>query len=165
MANVQDDTAHWESDRPDQRAARSTRARASVDPGPPGRPVFAWLVFALARLWVVCLLLVAAAVAGISIYEYAQTQQELNQVRESPGEAAYSVVAYRRELARQIEAMELNAADYIESETLPTPPERPRLLAEIDNLRERNAGERRSARAVYAADTARPRRNEPRVPD
>lgn len=157
MANVEDDAAHWEPKEARSRTAQPEPAR--------GRPMFAWFVFALARLWVVSLLLVAAAVAGVSVYEYAQTQQELSQLRESPGEASYAVVAYRRELARQIEAMELDEADYIESETLPTPPERPRTLVEIDGLRERNDRERRSVRAAATADTGRPRRNEPRVPD
>jgi hypothetical protein len=165
MATVQDDADHWDNQREDPASANAERTRATLDRGPSGRPVFAWVVFALARLWVVCLLLVAAAVAGISVYEYAQSQQELSQVRESPGEQSYAVVAYRRELARQIEEMEVNEADYIESGTLPLPPERPRLLVEIDNLRERNASASRSARAARAADTARPRRSDPRVPD
>jgi hypothetical protein len=158
MANLHEDAEHWDTRREDPAAAKPERTRATLDRGPSGRNVFAWIVFALARLWVVCLLLVAAAVAGISVYEYAQSQQELSQLREQPGEQAYAIVAYRRELARQIEEMEQNEADYIESETLPPPPERPRLLVEIDNFRERNASQRRTARDTYARETARPRR-------
>ncbi|MBC7768208.1 MAG: hypothetical protein H7124_05425 [Phycisphaerales bacterium] len=157
MANVEDDAAHWEAEQQSGRAAQADRPRV--------QPMIAWFIFALARLWVVCLLLVAAAVAGISVYEYAQTKQELTQLRESPGAPSYAVVAYRRELARQIEAMELDEVDYIESETLPTPPDRPRQLSEIDNLRERNARERRNARSASSESSARPRRNESRVPD
>jgi hypothetical protein len=163
MATAQDHEDHWDNQREDPASTTTERGRVTMERGPSGRNVFAWVVFALARLWVVCLLLVAAAVAGISVYEYAQSQQELSQVREAPGEHAYAVVAYRRELARQIEEMELSEADYIESGTLPLPPERPRLLVEIDNLRERNAEERRSARNAYTERTSRPRRSG--VPD
>jgi hypothetical protein len=163
MATVQDDADHWDNQRDDQASANTERSRVTMERGPSGRNVFAWVVFALARLWVVCLLLVAAAVAGISVYEYAQSQQELSQVREAPGEQAYAVVAYRRELARQMEEMEMNEADYLESGTLPLPPERPRMLVEIDNLRERNAEERRAARNAYTNRTSRPLRSG--VPD
>ena len=158
MSNVEEEAtaAGWEHD---------GGARV-VQPGLWSRERFMpWFVRALARLWVVSLLLVAAAVAGISVYELNRTYRELGEVREEPGPASYAVVAYRRELARQVDDMKRDEVDFVSTETLPIPPDRPRQLVEIDSLRQRNALGRRAALESRAEDTARPRRTEPRIPD
>ncbi|MGE3141788.1 MAG: hypothetical protein AB7L65_00565 [Hyphomonadaceae bacterium] len=104
--------------------------------------IVTWAVRALARFWVVCLLLLAAAFGGISVFQYMQMKAQLNELRAAPGAQSYAVVAYRRELARQVHAY---SRDWDDLEVLPTPPARPRLLEEIDLARQRNAEIRRSA--------------------
>jgi hypothetical protein len=145
--------------------ANAWEERASRAPDPPRDRFLGWFIRALARLWVVSLVLVTAAAAGIAVYELNQTYRELHVAREEPGAASYAVVAYRRELARQVDNMKRDEVDYLTTETLPVPPERPRQLADIDSLREDNAAIRRAALASRSEDGARPRRGEPRIPD
>lgn len=92
------------------------------------------IIRTIARLWVVCLLLVGAAFAGITLNQMMQRQAQLNELRKEPGPDAYAVVAYQRELERQIRAYNQNWR----SESVPTPPPRPRLLEDIDLARLRN---------------------------
>lgn len=91
------------------------------------------VVRAVARLWVISLLLTTAAFSGISVYQLLQTQAELTELRKTPGPDAYAVVAYRRELERQIRANDQRWRE----ESVPQPPPRPRLLEEIDLARRR----------------------------
>lgn len=93
-----------------------------------------WLVRAVARLWVVSLLLCAAAFGGIAVNQLLLTQAELNELRQAPGADAYAVVAYRRELARQIRLYNRSWR----ADSVPSPPQRPRLLEDIDLARQRN---------------------------
>jgi hypothetical protein len=95
--------------------------------------LFGLIVRLVARLWVTSLLLLAAAFGGISVYQLLQTRAELAELREAPGPEAYAVVAYRRELERQIQAYSRNWR----AEAVPAPPPRPRLLEEIDIARPR----------------------------
>ncbi len=155
MSNVEDEARVWE-----ERGARAAAPERS-----PGDRFLGWFIRALARLWVVSLLLVTAAGAGIAVYELNRTYRELSEAREAPGAASYAVVAHRRELERQVDNMKRDEVDYVTSETLPIPPDRPRQLVEIDSLRERNAAARRAALAARSQDGARPRRGEPRIPD
>jgi hypothetical protein len=117
---------------------------AEVDEAYPAQPVsgpawwsaLAWCLRALARVWVVGLLIFSAAFAGIGAYKAYETRAELAEIRKAPGPQAYAVVAYRRELARQIRAYGRHWRD---PDAVPEPPERPRLLYEIDNARQRSA--------------------------
>jgi hypothetical protein len=88
-------------------------------------------VRALARLWVISLLFVTAAFSGIAIYHLYQTRAELAELRQEPGPDAYAILAYKRELERQIRA---NAKTW-HADVAPTPPPRPRLMEEIDLAR------------------------------
>jgi hypothetical protein len=99
--------------------------------------VLAWCVRALARVWVVGLLVFAAAFAGIGVYKTFETRAELTEMRKAPGPQPYAVVAYRRELARQIRAYSRN---WNNPDAVPQPPPRPRLLSEIDAARDQGAG-------------------------
>jgi hypothetical protein len=157
MSNVEEETTGW--------SGGDSAARLVPPPPPRTSRALAWTVRALARLWIVSMLLMAAAVAGIAVFVLGQTQEQLRIVREEPGAASYSVVAYRRELARQVEEMRRDEVDNVSAETLPTPPDRPRQLVEIDSLRERNAEERRLANIAAANRSARPRITDPRIPE
>jgi len=122
---------------------------ASEDPPPgveiPPEPLFApepqtWVVWVgrigrlVSRLWVVGLLLAAAMGSGVALNQMFQAQSRLESLRQEPGPDAYAIVAYRRELARQIEVYRrARTADVV-----PQPPPRPRLLEEIDIARQRN---------------------------
>ena len=118
----------------------------AVDEGqPPAQPawvgVATFIVRSIARLWIAVMLLVVAAFAGIAVYQFSQSTGELTQLQKAPGPRAYAVVAYRRELAREIRAYGRNWRD---EEAVPTPPSRPELLEEIDLARARNAELRRT---------------------
>lgn len=89
------------------------------------------VVRAVARIWLTGLILMATAFAGIAIFALVQTHAELHELRKSPGPDAYAVVAYRRELERQLLALDDGWGD----EVVPRPPARPRLLEEIDLAR------------------------------
>ncbi len=99
-----------------------------------GMAVLALIVRTLARLWVIGLLLLGAAFAGIAINQMMQRQAQLEELRRRPGPDAYAIVAYRRELERQLRAYSQNWR----SDSVPTPPQRPRLLEDIDLARARN---------------------------
>ncbi len=86
---------------------------------------------ALARLWVISLLLFAAAFGGIAVNLVLQDQARLALLRRAPGPDAYAVVAYRRELERQVRAL---SRDW-RADAVPSPPSRPRLMEEIDLAR------------------------------
>ncbi len=86
---------------------------------------------AIARLWVISLLLFAAAFGGIAVNLLLQDQAQLALLRRAPGPGAYAVVAYRRELERQVRAY---GRDW-RTEAVPSPPSRPRLMEEIDLAR------------------------------
>lgn len=152
MTNMDEGEAKWETAR-DQRLL------------PADQPVwmrfFTWGVRAIARLWVVTLLLVAAAIAGISLYELNNTNGRLERVREEPGVGPYAVVAYRRQLERRIAEVRANE---ITLDTLPLPPERPRLLVEIDRLRAQNQALRNNEAASRQRRDVRPRRDGPGAP-
>ena len=102
-----------------------------VEPARAATPLFGLIVRFFARLWVISLLLAAAAFGGIAVYQLFQMQAQLSELRKEPGADAYAVVAYRRELERQIRA---NAQNWRE-DAVPSPPPRPRLLEEIDLAR------------------------------
>lgn len=91
------------------------------------------LVRSIARVWVTSLLLLAAAFSGVTIYQMLERQSELRELRKSPGPDAYAVVAYRRELERRVQALESGWRE----DVVPTPPQRPRLMEEIDLARHR----------------------------
>jgi hypothetical protein len=91
------------------------------------------LVRTVARVWVMGLLLLAAAFSGVAVYQLFERQAELRELRKGPGPEAYAVVAYRRELERQVQALERGWRE----DVVPTPPPRPRLLEEIDLARHR----------------------------
>lgn len=94
----------------------------------------AWVGRSVVRLWVVGLLVAAAMGSGMALNQMFQAQGQLQSLREEPGPDAYAIVAYRRELARQIENMgRLRSEDAV-----PQPPARPALLEEIDIARQRN---------------------------
>ena len=93
-----------------------------------------WLVRAMARLWVISLLVCAAAFSGIAINQLLLTQAELKKLREAPGADAFAIVAYRRELSRKIQAYNRTGR----SDVTPIPPQRPVLLEDIDLARLRN---------------------------
>ena len=93
------------------------------------------LMRALARVWVVGLLVVAAVGSGIALNQMYQSEAKLEELRREPGPDAYAIVAYRRELERQLKAYAKDRT----SDSVPAPPPRPRLLEEIDLARQRNA--------------------------
>jgi len=105
-------------------------------PTPVWVSVVAWCARMLARLWVVSLLVFAAAFAGIAVYKSIETRAALVELRKLPGPQGYAAVAYRRELARQIRAFN---RDWADTDAVPRPPPRPRLISEIDAARQRNA--------------------------
>lgn len=111
-----------------------TEARPS--PASSGFSWFALLVRTLARVWVVLLLLAAAAFGGVAVTQVFVKQAELAQLRRDGGPDAYAVLAYRAELQRQIDAI---GADR-RIDAVPAPPARPVLLEEIDLARARNEG-------------------------
>lgn len=93
-----------------------------------------WVARSVVRLWVVGLLVGAAMGSGVALNQMFQTEGQLESLREEPGADAFAVVAYRRELARQIEEMGRIRAE----DAVPQPPARPALLEEIDIARQRN---------------------------
>ncbi len=115
-----------------QNAAYATEATPAPEPMWITR--LKWCVRALARVWVVSMLLFAAAFAGIGVYKASETRAELTELRKAPGPESYAVVAYRRELARQVRAYSRNWRD---PDTVPSPPSRPRLMTDIDSARPR----------------------------
>lgn len=106
-------------------------------------PVVALVVRTLARVWVVLLLLAAAAFGGVAVNQVLQERAELEELRREPGPSAYAVVAYRAELERQIQA--INGDRRVNA--VPSPPPRPALLEEIDLARTRNGGLGQSTRS------------------
>ena len=121
MTNLDDDEEHHVE--VEEEEALPTRA-----------PIFVTALNTLARIWVICLLLLAAGFAGVAVNQYWQARSELRELRADPGPDAYAVVAYRHELQRQID---LYRRDW-RAEAIPTPPPRPRLLEEIDLQRRQN---------------------------
>jgi hypothetical protein len=118
-----------------------TQARAAPQGQLPGLPMVALVVRALARIWVVLLLLAGAAFAGVAVTQVFEKRAELEELRREPGASAYAVVAYRAELERQIEAMNADRR----MDAVPAPPSRPALMEEIDLARTRNAALRQRA--------------------
>jgi len=92
------------------------------------------LMRALARIWVIGLLVVAAVGSGFALNQMFQAEARLDELRAAPGPDAYAVIAYRQELERQLKAYSKDRT----SDVLPSPPTRPRLLEEIDLARARN---------------------------
>lgn len=103
-------------------------------PRKPAFSVFAFVVRMLARVWVVILLLTAAAFTGVTVTQVFQQRAELERLQSEPGPNAYAVLAYRAELERQIEAISSDRR----LDAVPTPPPRPALMEEIDMARARN---------------------------
>ncbi|MDZ4778554.1 MAG: hypothetical protein SGJ23_17375 [Alphaproteobacteria bacterium] len=128
-------------------------ARHSLrDPGVVWRMVrisVAWVARSVVRLWVVGLLVAAAMGSGVALNQMFQARGQLESLRAEPGPDAYAVVAYRRELARQIETMGRNRTE----EAVPQPPPRPQLLEEIDIARQRNQQVVSQGSAVASAPT------------
>lgn len=114
------------------------------DMGRPAPSLFGVIVRAAAQFWVVALLLFAAAFAGVSFSQMMQKQARLAELRAATGPDAYAVVAYRRELERQVRAYSMNWRD----ETVPTPPARPQLMQELDLARPREPERGRAAREL-----------------
>lgn len=94
----------------------------------------AWVAKSVVRLWVVGLLVAAAMGSGVALNQMFQAQAQLEALREEPGPDVFAVIAYRRELARQIEEMGRVRSE----DAVPQPPARPVLLEEIDIARQRN---------------------------
>lgn len=86
------------------------------------------------RIWVVALLVAAAMGSGVALNQFFQAQMQLEALRREPGPDAYAIVAYKRELERQLEAYGRERT----ADAVPQPPVRPRLLEEIDIARARN---------------------------
>jgi len=127
----------------DDTAARVDSAEPHLPVAPPlWLAILTWVMRAIVRIWVAAMVLAAAAFGGIAIYQYYQTRAELAEVRRAPGPESYAVIAYRRELERQIE--EYNR-DWRDRNAVPAPPGRPRLMEEIDLARQRNDELRRAA--------------------
>jgi hypothetical protein len=126
--------------------ATTVHGEASGEHLPVAPPVWvsvaAWVMRAIVRAWIVAMVLLAAAFGGIAVYQFYQTRDQLAEVRQDPGAQPYAVVAYRRELARQIEAYR---RDWRDRDDVPAPPARPRLLEEIDMARASNDELRRNA--------------------
>jgi hypothetical protein len=120
-----------------------TQTRASFPPNAPSLPLAALVIRTLARVWVVLLLLAAAAFGGVAVNQVFQKRAELAALRSEPGPSAYAVVAYRAELERQIEAIRADRR----MDAAPSPPPRPALMEEIDLARSRNATLGRSTRS------------------
>jgi len=127
-----------------------THAREETLPRKPAFSVLAFVVRMLARLWVVLLLLTAAAFTGVTVTQVFMKNAELEELQGDPGPDSYAVLAYRAELQRQIDAITADRR----LDAVPTPPPRPALLEEIDMARARNrtinqgpavTGERRAA--------------------
>lgn len=112
-----------------------------------------WCARALAQLWVLSLLLFAAAFAGIAAYQSIDKRAELVELRKAPGQQPYAVVAYRRELARQIHVYSHERSNL---DAVPSPPSRPRLMAEIDRVRQRSLELRRIVQQPPPPPTAAP---------
>src|SRR5690348_3920945 len=74
----------------------------------PAISILGFVLRLAARIWVTSLLLAAAAFGGISVYQLMQTRAELSELRKQPGPESYAVVAYQRELERQVRAYEQN---------------------------------------------------------
>lgn len=110
---------------------------------PPGISWVALIVRTLARVWVVFLLLTAAAFGGVAVTQVFVKQAELEELRREPGPNAYAILAYRAELKRQIEAI---GADR-RADAVPAPLARPPLLEEIDLARARNTAIVQSTRS------------------
>ena len=89
---------------------------------------------ALARLWVIGLLVAVAVGSGFALNQMFQAQARLDELRSAPGPDAYAIVAYRREIERQLKSYAKDRT----SDSVPAPPPRPRLLEEIDLTRRRN---------------------------
>jgi hypothetical protein len=106
-------------------------------------PLVALVVRTLARVWVVLLLLGAAAFGGVAVNQVFQKRAELEELRREPGPSAYAVVAYRAELERQIQAINGDRR----MDAVPSPPPRPALLEEIDLARTRNGAVSQSTRS------------------
>lgn len=106
----------------------------------PSPSLFGAVVRAFTQFWVVCLLLLAAAFGGVTANELLQKQARLAELREAPGPDAYAVVAYRRELERQVRAYSMNWRQ----DTAPMPPARPRLMEEVDLARPREPARARA---------------------
>lgn len=103
-------------------------------------PIRLWFgagVRAFARLWVVGLLVAAAIASGVALNQMFQAQSDLDAARRLTGPDGYAIVAYKRELERQLE--EYRRSGY--ATVTPAPPPRPRLLEEIDLARARNREE------------------------
>lgn len=112
-----------------------TETSATAQNPSPRFSILALVVRALARAWVVLLLLAGAAFGGVSVTQVFQKQAELEDLRREPGPGAYAVLAYRAELERQIAAIKADRA----MDAAPAPPPRPALMEEIDLARTRNA--------------------------
>jgi hypothetical protein len=112
----------------------------------PPAPRVSWaalIVRTIARAWIVLLLLAGAALGGVAVTQVFVKQAELEQLRREPGPNAYAILAYRAELKRQIEAISSDRS----ADSVPTPPDRPLLLEEIDLARARNAAIVQSSRS------------------
>lgn len=131
--------------------ATVTHAREETLPRKPAFSVLGFVVRTLARIWVVILLLTAAAFTGVTVTQVFQKRAELEQLESQPGPNAYAVLAYRAELERQIEAISSDRR----LDAVPTAPPRPALLEEVDMARARN----RTIGQGGGADT--PRRTRP----
>jgi hypothetical protein len=121
----------------DEDVAEEVALDETVEPRSPAQPVPTFLgmvVRTIARVWVISLLLLAAAFGGIAVNQLFQAKAELAALRKAPGPDAYAVVAYKRELERQIRALDQTAR----ADTVPTPPPRPRLMEDIDLARPRD---------------------------
>lgn len=120
------------SHRPEDPDATHTVAAAPT-------PWTAWsglIMRAIARAWVIGLLVMAAVGSGFALNQMFQAQARLDELRGAPGPDAYAIVAYRRELERQLKSYAKDRT----SDSVPMAPPRPRLLEEIDLARQRNQG-------------------------
>lgn len=102
------------------------------------------------RIWVVALLVLAAMGSGVALNQYFQAQMQLEALRRDPGPDAYAIVAYKREMERQMEAYSRARS----ADAVPQPPVRPRLLEDIDIARARNQIVVSNAAAASRAPTS-----------